>query len=796
MLFKLIKFELKKLLSGTFLKILLAILLIANIVMCGIYTYDYSRRWALGDGYWTWKENVEELAAEYLQNPKVFIYEIESLEKLAEERAANLGSLTDEEQHKLSYYKAVYRSMARDEIIDANLKETVRYSRAILNNFSPYGDKNQVYNYTYYYYVAQIYEELNEKIEVEPHLVFGWEYFFGYKAEFMLAAVMAIASCVSLVLNDRKSGFFQIGSTCRYGRKTTAAAKFIAMAVFFALISLLFFITTLITVGVLCGYSTPNTPVQTISSLEYVNYNITITGALVISLGMKTLALMILGACVFFVSVLTKSTVLGYASGVVITVISYLSKDLNVLETGQMKFLNLWSVYNFDDFMSTFRSINIGGAVVELGTVLAVIASVCILISFGAALLFYATRNKKAALLGQRRHFITEKLSSFKKAFKHPLEIKKATKESFNVSRYRYLSLTMYELSKHRFMYLALILLFVLKIVTSVNYYNFKEYTADRIYKQYIDQIGGPYTEEKEAFIREEYKRCNEIAAKKDEMDALFWEDKIDHKEYQEFMIEHLTTESQLKALNELSNLCSYFKMMYNEHGVYGSFLYTTGYEAFAQQGVDWILLVFICIFACRMYLSEYTTTASGSSMYTLIQTTEKGRLCLFKNKLFILTVTSIVLWIIFKAIDFTCLLTSYEMPDMSAYLFSMRAYMNSFVHENILTHIIVITLMSLIGTISFTLIFLSLGTMLKKSLLVYSVSAMIIAVPYVIVNLGTEVFGLFDITQLYDTDRLYRLSLDIFSSPLWAFIFIVFLGAGSILLTMFSAKRIRRGTN
>jgi len=121
---------------------------------------------------------------------------------------------------------------------------------------------------------------------------------------------------------------------------------------------------------------------------------------------------------------------------------------------------------------------------------------------------------------------------------------------------------------------------------------------------------------------------------------------------------------------------------------------------------------------------------------------------------------------------------------------------MNSFVHENILTHIIVITLMSLIGTISFTLIFLSLGTMLKKSLLVYSVSAMIIAVPYVIVNLGTEVFGLFDITQLYDTDRLYRLSLDIFSSPLWAFIFIVFLGAGSILLTMFSAKRIRRGTN
>ena len=777
MLLKLTLYEWRKLFSGSFIKILLVVLLITNAVLSAMYADKWSAQYNDSD----YRQFVSNAVALFHEDPDEFYSEFEQSEEDLDEDKYTVGPYGNDRFHQYFVMKKALSLVEADRDYHEKMDLLISRASTLMTNYRLDGKENS-FNYRYQAQVAEIYGRLNETVTIEPSLVSGWYEYFSYQNEFFLVFIMLAALAVNAVMSDRQRGFYPIISTCCHGRAHTVLAKCLTVAVSSLVIVLLFTTTTLLSIGYVCGYSDVDGSIQALRDMTNYPAAFSVGGALLLSVLVKVLSAILFAMLVFAFTSLLKNALFGYFVGILIVVSQLVGADLDVLIFGQWKFLNLWCLYVPNLFLSRYRAVGIFSRSVDLFALFIVLFAAIVVAVVGLSCYVYH-RNAAALRLSAVVTALQARVTTWVSGLFSRMRRSAASDDS----------LLRHELYKHRTFYLILVVLILLKCYSSVDFYSHEESAYDRVYEKYAEKVSGEYTEEKLAYLSKELAKNDEIVSRMSDMDKQLLQGLITQDEYREYYAKYAVAELNRTALKELTITANYLKAL-NERGIAASFVYEPGYVQYSLQGIDWLLIVAVVLFSCRFYLAEYEASVGSRNTMMLVRSTAKGRGALLWRKMEICLATVTVVWVIFAGIDFYCLMRSYELPEMSALLVSMIRYASAPSSLTVGTYTILAELAGLAGVWILSILCFFVAWLVKKTIYTYAILSLIMVVPTVAASAGIGVASRVDLTMLQNTDALFRYSLAEHQSPVW---FVVFLAAAALLaivMAVICTCRIRKG--
>ena len=395
---KLIYYELQKLFSFTFIRLIVALTLVLNIAMAIFYIHPlhaYNCAEEMETVYELYQTDVDSFRTQYDAAIEQWYYGTPSADH------------TNGKMDDFSLFFTVDCFVNADEDyhkqIDAFLGKTETLKRMLTPGS---------YNYRYQQAVIEKYERVREAVEIKNEPVYGWNEYFGYTAEVLFVLIAVFACTVVVALNDTKTGFISIRSASPLGGSRTVAAKFITVVFLCFTLSIVFALSSLITIGAIYGFSDPQNAIQAVFSdvvhgtvsdggkkvdlMAFCPLPLTIMEFLAVFFLQKAMASVMCGVVIFTVAILCKRYWLSGAFGGIFLFIQHRMKALDLFAVGQWKFLSVFSVFSAKDFLSRFRSVDLFGYPVDLLHVFYVLFLIVVSFSFLACMLLGQPRKQRS----------------------------------------------------------------------------------------------------------------------------------------------------------------------------------------------------------------------------------------------------------------------------------------------------------------------------------------------------------------------------------------------------------------
>jgi hypothetical protein len=271
--------------------------------------------------------------------------------------------------------------------------------------------------------------------------------------------------------------------------------------------------------------------------------------------------------------------------------------------------------------------------------------------------------------------------------------------------------------------------------------------------------LQGELTIEKSEFISAEREFINDILVKQDEMLEKYLLEEINFDEYREYLTDYNYAYSRNEILAVIENHLYYIEKTTAVKNIDTWFIYDTGWKKLFHSGFDIILYSLILLLFAGIFADEYTGKSSSGSFIQILRTTKKGRKRTFRAKLISALGITAALTVIFNSIDLISIFKNYDLPAINAPLLSLQSFSDISgsitVGQFLAAHLFI----KLFANILFTIFLYGLSELLKKSILVMSVSVAVTLFPALFVYFGLDIFNYFDFTALLSGTQLYLLS-------------------------------------
>lgn len=525
----------------------------------------------------------------------------------------------------------------------SDISYTVRIAE---RNIQEYGSNGDNYTVRYQRQVSRMYSKLLEA-KVIPERAVGWNEYFSFIYDDLLLMLFAILMGSAISTVEKDSGMETIIFIAKRG-KFSGYNKILAMFIISASAVLCCTLSTVLAVAVKHGLSSPMVPLCSVVKFEYCPFNISVFDYIFISSVIKLLAIWGLAIMASWIAKLSGSYIVTLVSeGGAIGVGYFMS--LKKMPSS-MFLLNPYTFCTVDGLFERYRSVNIFGASVPLLTVCIVCLIVAVIV--GAVLLCLSAQRLRSTV-------------RFERAVKNRLQ-KWYDEFFYGIKYYQRHSLFYYEAKKHfissKCIILCVIMLAV-KLVCVVSAAPEKD-LYETYYRDVCYELTGELTEEKTAYIGSELQKAEKIIDRQETMQAAAQNSEISLEEYNAYIRELNEAYVRRSAFLKISDQCERIKKA-ESRGFEGRILYDTGWLNFFGAGKDLILYLFLILFFCGSYSFE-----QKSGMMLFLRTACNGTKGVWKAKICLALVISIVSFAIFFGIDLIVLLNSYDLPN-AAYSFA-----------------------------------------------------------------------------------------------------------------------------
>ena len=337
MLRKLVRYELKKQLSGSFFVILLVLLLAVNVLLnCGIREYrDNAKQYEINVGqeypygFWEAKKN-ERIGFGYTQrNYDILNTDMEGfaaamIEKYGEDifEAARdfFGQLPPEADELPGYFGEEWRDsilihryvslMEENEELEKALQKAVEaakaYGREALKEGDNYGIRRNID-------IIELYTVPRGQI-TSP--IKGWDDVLFGTHTMLFVFLMILLACGGSFCSEREKQTVLLLHTSKYGKGMTMIAKFLSGAIIAAGLTVLFQLCTVGAVWFKEGFMGLDQPAAAMEQTTMLSWPMTVWQYALVHLGCQILAAVLLSVIVSSISALSKTSVLSYVVGV------------------------------------------------------------------------------------------------------------------------------------------------------------------------------------------------------------------------------------------------------------------------------------------------------------------------------------------------------------------------------------------------------------------------------------------------------------------------------------------------
>lgn len=333
MLRKLVRYELKKQLSGSFFVILLVLLLAVNVLLnCGIREYrDNAKQYEIDVGqeypygFLESKKN-EKIAFQYTQgnydilNTDLDGFAAAMIEKYGEDVFDTFSMLPEEAYQRPGYFGDewsddsliwAYRSLlTENEDLTRSLHKAVEaakaYGREALEEGDNYGIRRNID-------IIELYTVPRDQI---TSLIRGWDDVLFGTYTMLFVFLMILLACGGSFCAEREKQTVLLLHTSKYGKGMTMIAKYISGAVIAAGLTVIFQLCTIGAVWFKEGFMGLNQPAAAMEQTTMLSWPMTVWQYALAHLGCQILAAVLLSVIVNSISAMSKTSILSYVAGV------------------------------------------------------------------------------------------------------------------------------------------------------------------------------------------------------------------------------------------------------------------------------------------------------------------------------------------------------------------------------------------------------------------------------------------------------------------------------------------------
>ncbi|MBQ2724553.1 MAG: hypothetical protein IJF78_02480 [Clostridia bacterium] len=510
-------------------------------------------------------------------------------------------------------------------------------------------------NYVYDYQAALItkYSPLTE-LEIPVRNVRGWEEFFTQKTPVIFLAVTMLGVFTGIFVTEKRCRTLNVLRICRNGGCRMILTKLVCTGIFSVILTLLFTLTPLIVLALTTGLSDPGTVIQALPSFTLCPYRITIGGYLAIFVLIRIGVFLALSLFVTVFGQIAGSEIGVLTGSAVFLVLSYLLSMADLYSP-----LFPLRQFNFFDgafvtlFFERYRAVNLFGHHIGLipcaGMLLLGIIAILTALSFAVKLnspaLTSAPRFRKKKTRTQRNQTAAPVMS---------------------------MSLFRYELAKHVLhpKGIALIALaLAAKILISYNTFVPSPSEYERIYRDYLSDLGGEITEMQDDYIAGEEEYINASLAEYETAYDRYEAGEITYEEYRTLSEKKNYAELVQNPFGKVILRQSYLKGIQAREEGYRSirYVYEEGILRLLFAGPDIPLLLLLLVLYSDLFSVEYQ-----SGFIMILSLCRKGGKNTFRAKFILCAAVTTILYLMFSAPDLFFFVKYYGTESLSAGIMSI----------------------------------------------------------------------------------------------------------------------------
>ncbi len=746
-------YELKKMLSGRLMPIIIAALILVNGILCFIFIKSKPELEYLDD-----LKSVDEVNK---KDPEQIRTIYETYEKEYEKYEndfkdwinSRFGPNADKRQNEVPEKPAVPHNFS-DKLDDYEIikkyyenivknddyKETNKFKlndliRSIKNYLENGYEKN---SFSYRYQICMIEKTQNaiKKVNLSENLVYGWDILFSYSGTYLFMILAAIFIGGRMFMLEKDSGMHLVLRTMQKGRAKTVFFKLIAAFALILIISLLLVFITFLIIGFSVGFSSPFSAIQEIGAFDSSTYILNTLTCFIL-----TFLLMLAGAytvCIItgFFSVSIRNGALSMIISAAFVGISYV---VSVFAQNQnfFRLTNLITVSSAEKLFSLWTPVHFfGHPIADTLTIPIYFASLIAIFT----LLTYMVWTKFGIGVGTTKKSILKRISEIIHASCHSNgQIFYEAKKIFRTK-----------------VIVIAVLIIALKIISSFTTINGEIYYDDEIRKSIIDNYSDLSLEETYDAVCEKCDYYAEISTDSyANMMAVKRKDgSITQAEYREYREE----------LNDAKNMLDYYKDYQKdlinlvekseEIGISSKPSFDVGYMKLFSMDFEYLLVILLVFLLCDVFAREYET-----DFIRLLRSTGNGQRKAFWAKIRLTCLLSGMLALIFNAFDILLVFAKYDMTCIDSPLFTIKSYLSLQCGITIGNYILLVAIIRIITYMIFGLITVCVSCITRSEWLTVAVFVMMF-IPYMLSLLGINIMSYFDISTLLSVDRLLLLCL------------------------------------
>lgn len=255
---------------------------------------------------------------------------------------------------------------------------------------------------------------------------------------------------------------------------------------------------------------------------------------------------------------------------------------------------------------------------------------------------------------------------------------------------------------------------------------------AEVYYREYMEELGGEITPEKEEYMLSERERIQSALEKEEEMKNLYREGKISEQEYFDYNDERMYAKSRDESFTRVEGVYATIK----ENG--GWFVYDTEWNKLFSTDIYGFLFVLFLTAVFSLYVgNEYS-----SGMWQYLDSSENGREKTIVAKCVAAVVTALVLSIIYFGLRYILFTFMGNIPLSNAPLCSISKFYHVNKSFSIGSFFIVATLLQGIAAATLVLIVMLFAYLARNGTVAMAIGLGMYFIPFLIKQYAGRIYS------------------------------------------------------
>ena len=531
----------------------------------------------------------------------------------------------------------------------------------------------------------------------------------------LIALVTILLFCTEMAIGEQKSGTLPILKATRKGRLPLVSAKLVSTAFLSFLIAFVLWGANLGYCAISFGLGDLSRPIQSLTGFTTSALTLSVGEYLVLYFLLKWVLYALVGILCLAAGIFWQESMPTWLTvGSFLGVGYILSQVISPISTWNiLKFVNISNLIFTTEWLSEYRNLDIFGYPVEVFTAALVLILIILVLTIVLLCLLFCRRNVSAV---RQPQFRLPRWAPFQGRstvlFGH--ELWKLLVECGAIG------------------VLVLLLLVNIQEPRTISYD-----TNELHYKNYMERLAGPLTEEKQAYIESEAMRFEGIHQQILKLRKDYATGELSETDLNTLLppLERALMAEEI-LLNRVYPQMERILQMKVE-GKEAHFVYEPGYSYLfglnAQHSkADAAALVVAGVILC---FSNIFPIETSSGMLPILSVSKKGRAASAGCKLAICICITVIIFFIAQIPDYRYVLKNYGFPDLNAPLCSIEAFVGWNDTVSILEGLILFETLRLVAAVCVTTVVLLLGIWTKNQLITLSVTTGVLLMP-VLMNL------------------------------------------------------------